>query len=386
LRQIVEQEGLQAETEALEILARRAAGSMRDSQSLLEQLLAFGGEEITAQDVHRMLGTAASGRLITLLKHLVDHDAAQALVALDGALAEGVDVGQLMDQLLGYLRDAMAAAVGCQADLLLHTSPSERDSVTELGHKLGVENILALMQILDQSLARMRVSTQRRVLAELALVRMCSLENLEEISGLIRQMVSEPEKHPTGTSAISPLGSASPSASSSVSAKKKPETNEAGATLAVDSAPAEASRLLTAENVSQIWQQAIADIGDMTSAAASQFRQIAILAPNRLVVYFPAKYSMSKSLCERPQQQQRIEGALAKLTGQRIRVDFKLDEETAAESSEKTPIKTVASQQERLKQAAQSPLVQRAGELFGAIAERVDEAKTDEAKVEETGI
>ena len=63
LQQIVAAEGVGAESEALEILARRAAGSMRDSQSLLEQLLAFGSRQITVADVHRLLGTAGSERI-----------------------------------------------------------------------------------------------------------------------------------------------------------------------------------------------------------------------------------------------------------------------------------------------------------------------------------
>ncbi len=67
LQQIVAAEGVEAEPAALAILARRAAGSMRDSQSLLEQLLAFGGERITAADVHGMLGTAGEARLAALV-------------------------------------------------------------------------------------------------------------------------------------------------------------------------------------------------------------------------------------------------------------------------------------------------------------------------------
>ena len=63
LRQIVAAEGVEAEPEALAILARRAAGSMRDSQSLLEQLLAFGSKRVTVADVHAMLGTAGGERL-----------------------------------------------------------------------------------------------------------------------------------------------------------------------------------------------------------------------------------------------------------------------------------------------------------------------------------
>src|SRR5688572_2548889 len=63
LAHICSQEGVSAEPAALQILARRANGSMRDSQSLLEQLLSFSGKALTAADVHRLLGTAQAGRL-----------------------------------------------------------------------------------------------------------------------------------------------------------------------------------------------------------------------------------------------------------------------------------------------------------------------------------
>ena len=62
LEQICEAEGARVETEALAILARRAAGSMRDGQSLLEQLLAFGGERVTVDEVHAMLGAVGAQR------------------------------------------------------------------------------------------------------------------------------------------------------------------------------------------------------------------------------------------------------------------------------------------------------------------------------------
>ena len=117
LRVIVQAEGVEADDEALRLLARRAAGSMRDSQSLLEQLLSFSGPRITENDVHAMLGTAQGGRLQAMVEQLIARDAAQALQQLDAAVREGVDLGQLAEQLLGYLRDVAAALVGCPADL-----------------------------------------------------------------------------------------------------------------------------------------------------------------------------------------------------------------------------------------------------------------------------
>src|SRR6186713_2991644 len=101
LRLICQTEGVDAEDEALQIIARRAAGSMRDSQSLLEQLLSFGGQRITVAEVHAMLGTAHSARLTALAQAIVRREAAEALAEVERAAAEGVDLGQLTEQLLG---------------------------------------------------------------------------------------------------------------------------------------------------------------------------------------------------------------------------------------------------------------------------------------------
>ena len=138
LRQIVEAEGVQAEDEALEVLARRAAGSMRDSQSLLEQLLSFASERITVADVHGMLGTAGDQRLTAMVKNLVERNAAAALSELGAAAQEGVDVAQLIEQLFGYFRDCMVAAVGCPADTFLYASTASSGDVIEAGRRLGL--------------------------------------------------------------------------------------------------------------------------------------------------------------------------------------------------------------------------------------------------------
>ena len=167
-----------------------AAGSMRDSQSLLEQLLAFRRGRITVADVHEMLGTAGEERLATLLGHLADRDPAAALAELDAVLAAGVDVAQVIEQLFGCLRDAMVSVAGCPAEAFLYTSPSGAAGVAEIGRRLGLETLLAVLQILDQTLLRMRYSTQGRILAELALVRISRLENLDDLTAMIEQLRS----------------------------------------------------------------------------------------------------------------------------------------------------------------------------------------------------
>lgn len=188
LRLIVDKEGMEADEEALQLLARRAAGSMRDSQSLLEQLLSFCDGRITSLDVHRMLGTAQDGRLKEFALALVARDGAAALRHLDAALVAGIDAGQLAEQLLGYFRDMMAAAVGCGPELMRYSSAADCGYLAELGRQWGVETLLAILQILDQAIVRMRQSTQTRVLLEVALVRISALEDLDDLGSLIARL------------------------------------------------------------------------------------------------------------------------------------------------------------------------------------------------------
>jgi DNA polymerase-3 subunit gamma/tau len=215
LAQIAAAEGVAVEPEALQILSSRAAGSMRDSQSLLEQLLAQGSDRITARDVNELLGIAPAERLGGLVRRLVERDAAGALAELDATLQGGVEVGLLLDQLVGYFRDAMTAAVGCQAAQMLYALPSQATEVGEVARQLGLSTILAIEQILNQTAARMRVSMHSRTLVEMAIVRICQVGELDDLAALVAEL--------RGTIDTNSNGAQPSSVAAAVSAKKNVE-------------------------------------------------------------------------------------------------------------------------------------------------------------------
>jgi len=365
LEQIVEAEGVEADSEALEVLARRAAGSMRDSQSLLEQLLAFSSGRITLDDVHGMLGTAGDERLTELVAHLVERNAAAAIADLDKAVHEGVDVALLLEQLFGYLRDCMAAAAGCGADALLYASPSRAEEVIESGKRLGLQTILAVMQILDQTLSRIRLSTQGRVLAELALVRICQLEELDELPMLIAQLQSGVASstsgpHPRAGRAARP-GSKEPSGASA--------SPHAGHN---DTTPSDQPLQITDQNAAETWSRALARLSGMVVEQAREFDHVVFSPPNRLVIVFKERYALAKSSCQRPEQLARFQKALAEVTGQTIQLEFQVQGDSGEPKSEGRTARTPSPQQ-RLLEIVKHPMVHRANELFGAQPTRVDD-------------
>ena len=360
LAQIVQAEGVEADPEALEVLARRAAGSMRDSQSLLEQLLAFSSGKITVADVHGMLGTAGEERIASLVGNLIVRNPAGALADLDAAMNTGVDAAQLIEQLFGYLRDCMTAAVGCPNEAFLYTSPSGAAQVVEAGNRWGLDTLLAVMQILDQTLSRMRYSTQGRILAELALVRISHLEDLGELSEILAYFQSGGEAIPERAAVARPAALQPP--------KKKLEPALAPPVPEEEAAavPDGPAVVLTPENAVEIWGLALSKLSGMIVEQAKQFDSVAIPAPNRLVIRFKNEYAVFKTSCERPEQVTRFEQSLAEVTGQRIRVEFALAAGSPdAAAVPASPAKVVSPHQRKM-EMSQHPLIQRAGELFGA--------------------
>jgi len=217
LKFICQNEGTQADEAALRLIARRAAGSMRDSQSLLEQLLSFSGNRITVEVVHAMLGTADETRLASFASRLIERDAAGALRELNTAADEGVDVGQLAEQLLGYLRDMMTVTVGGSADLVRTANPSSVEQLKEWGKTWGTMTLLSALQMLDETIVKMRHSVQSRILLEVALVQICNLQDLQALSDLVKAFSTQSAPPPRTVVKVAPA------ASPGVEAKKKVE-------------------------------------------------------------------------------------------------------------------------------------------------------------------
>lgn len=118
LAYIVSQEGLAAESEALEYIARQGGGSMRDAISLLDQLTAYGGETITLELVRTVLGAVASQSVMELVDALLDRNVAGGLDTINRVVDDGVDPRRFAHEMVEYLRSLMLVKLGNGARLL----------------------------------------------------------------------------------------------------------------------------------------------------------------------------------------------------------------------------------------------------------------------------
>ena len=119
LTQICKAEKLTVPADVMALTARRARGSMRDALSLLDQILSFCGGEPDRDAVAGLLGALGDDEMARLLKMIREKDAAGLLKTASELLVRGMDVGELLDQLTGYVRDLLVGqSCGADADLL----------------------------------------------------------------------------------------------------------------------------------------------------------------------------------------------------------------------------------------------------------------------------
>jgi len=194
LRTIVEREGVQADPEALELLARRAGGSMRDAQSLLDQLLAFGGGRLTADQVYALLGAAGEERIVALAEVVLAHDVKKALDLLDEFVVSGLQLGELLDQMIAYWRDLMVVHCAGVEGRDLSVPNRHRETLLRQAQALSLDTILAGLDILSATKGQMKTSNHGRTLVEMALVRLGRLENLVALPHLVRLLHSTGER------------------------------------------------------------------------------------------------------------------------------------------------------------------------------------------------
>jgi DNA polymerase-3 subunit gamma/tau len=186
LVKVAEKEDIQIEPEALSLVARQAAGGMRDAISLLDQLASMGGQ-ITLGMAQTVLGTATNQSVIDLIDTLITKDAASGLECIHRTLDAGSDPRQFARQVVDYLRSVLL--VKMQGGERVETTPEMRLQMTGHAQAIEVPALVRYMQLFDQAASEGRAWMPALPL-ELALVQAL------EASPSPAAPASQPESNP----------------------------------------------------------------------------------------------------------------------------------------------------------------------------------------------
>ncbi len=224
---ILDREARPFEQEAAHLIARRAAGSVRDSMSLLGQVLALGcapGEALTARMAREVLGLAGQEVMDRLLTALASHDTAGITVLVRELLAQGADMGFFLRELGSLWRDLfLIKQAGRDAAQELEIAQSERDRLADMAGRFTLTYIHAAWQMTLDSQRRILTSLEPSAGLELLLLNLAMLPRLlplEELGGLPASPAVAKPAASSASSAETPA--AVPSAPVSVSKASAP--------------------------------------------------------------------------------------------------------------------------------------------------------------------
>jgi DNA polymerase-3 subunit gamma/tau len=321
LKLIVKREGHEADDEALKLVARRAAGSMRDSQSLLDQLLASAKGKLTVEHVHAVLGTAGDERVLELAAAVLAHDAKTALTLIGTWVERGPQIGELVDRLVDYWRALMLVKAGADLDDL-SLSPSVTEAVKQQAAKQSLDAILAGLDIWSATKGRMRGSSHGGVLLEMAIVRLARLEELLSVGQLLQTVAQNGIPAGTSSRPAAALPAADPSKKNDLTAP----LNGTAAHHQVFSNGEFATLSLNETTLGEVWARLVQSLSEKAPMLAGYLRQAnhpAIFGPNSLAIRFHTRYNLACEACRSELNLQKIQDALGKLLGgpARVRID-----------------------------------------------------------------
>ncbi len=169
---VAQQEGLTVSEEAAMLLARLADGALRDALSLLDQCASVA-QDITMDTVTAVTGMAGQDTLAALTACVAAQDAAGALALVDQLYQSAKDMERLCAEWVGYMRNLMVLHSVADAGELVVAAPQELTQMRQAAAKLGLPTILHIMEVLQDTLDRLRGGVSRRVEMEMAVLRLC---------------------------------------------------------------------------------------------------------------------------------------------------------------------------------------------------------------------
>ncbi len=366
LGKILAAEGYEAEPEALTLIARTAAGSMRDAISLLDQLLAYGEQRITVAQVRDVLGTIPERAVGEWVAALARQDVADGLARLNRFVMEGVELRELARQVLSYLRGVLLIKVGNGASLL-DVDADTLAQMQEVAAEFPTDRLVQAIRLFSQAAAELRTSVQPQLPLELAFVEAAMGAPAEAMEEPARPQ-PEPARKAVVTSESAPPQSAHepPSAPEAPAKEVEPTPGEGARGIGDDKlALLRKSWHLVRQ---ELQAKSPAALGVLSSRRGVRF--LAVEGQEVIIGYEErVRYSVEQVL-QRPHVVEALEQALSKVFGAPHTVKY-VPMESYRPSSQRGSGTRETDSASSSEDQAMDPLVETAVQEWGAEAEQL---------------
>jgi len=295
LRRIAEAEEIQIDDAALAAIAQAADGAMRNAESIFDQVVAYSEGPIDIMAVNTVLGVTEAELLAQVAGLIAAGDMAALFAAVDDLVASGKDLAQFLLDLTVYFRDLLRLSIGAESEQWRQLSEGGQEQMRQQAQQLGSARILQIIHSLAETQQELRTTSQQALLVELILTEAA-------------------ESQPVAAVSATPAQKAPPAKT------EKPAPPPAKAPPP-PAAPPEGP--LTLETVRTYWPQVpeqLKRMGHMPVGAIIGPGQPVALEGDTLVVGFDEQYQFHYNKA-REQYREIVEEALAKLLGQRLKLE-----------------------------------------------------------------
>ena len=190
LREVLSAEKIESDEAAISIVAREAAGSMRDAMSVLDQVIAWGGQKLAGAEVARVLGVASHSVLYELSSALLGGDAARSLAVVAELANQGYDIAHVARDLLALLRNLVVAKVVKEPESLLDLPDEEAADVKRLAAGGDADDLSRLYHGFSQGFDEVVRSERPRMALEMLLVRLARRPPLLPIDDFVSRLAA----------------------------------------------------------------------------------------------------------------------------------------------------------------------------------------------------
>jgi DNA polymerase-3 subunit gamma/tau len=187
LKEIADAEGIEAESEALTVIAREGKGSFRDAEGLLDQLSSFAEGGITASMVRELLGSVGPEALLETTYALHERRAADALKILDRLSNEGKDLGQFAGELISHLRNLMLLPHAPEI-AFAEVGADERGPLEEQANAVPTAEVVRLVEALGDALGRVKRGADPKLELELTFLKLARNYTEPSIDALLQRL------------------------------------------------------------------------------------------------------------------------------------------------------------------------------------------------------
>lgn len=348
LGEICKKEKIKIDEDALFAVAKAADGSLRDSQSILDQIAASSDKKIGKEDVIRSLGALEEDKLFELTDALASRDAKTALYVLDGVLQEGKDPVLFLERFLEHVRDLLFLQVSEKLADLIDASEVHKKNLLKQKESFSKDDLFYFFNVVTHTLSTMKRFEAKRVPLEIALIKLASRAPMEDLGRLIDALKSAEKK------TLSPAGAASatrvatpplvvPKAEILLHKPKKTEAEEDRELEELPAGdiqlPAAVASAKVSASFEDVWFILLKNLKKEKPSVASYLAEgePAGIRDRVARILFPEHLSFYRESLETADNKKVIEMVLSPLVGEDIRVEFVIVKELPGKIKSQDP-------------------------------------------------